>query len=98
MKYINDKNNEIIRSYRSNRKLWQRVLSFVTVLALVTNTMYTGGLLKYVDFTAILRAESAGEVPSYTTDNDASSYGSDIGFDDTGAGIKKFLDYCYYFY
>ena len=85
------------KSFRSNKRLWQRILSFITVFALVINTMYSGGLFGLLGFPMSVRAE--GEVSSYTPTNAESVFNnpSALSFADTEEGYIKFVDYCYYF-
>ena len=86
---------EWIKNLIENRKLWRRVLSFVLVLALAVNTLYSGGLLGLPIFSTVMTAEA--EEPSYTPTSDASSFDDDLSFDNSNEGKKRFCDYCYYF-
>jgi hypothetical protein len=100
MKYKNQNNTRLHGS--SKKRIWQRVLSFLLIFALVTNGTYLDGLLGMFDLSAILTAKAEGEAPSYTTSNDSSVFAiidnnTVFVFADDEAGYKKFCDYCYYF-
>lgn len=98
---LNDKKTEKPKQIRSKKGLWQRILSFITVFALVTNTMYSGELFGLFDFSTVLTVKAEGETPSYNITYGIEAFPDDtktFSFDMNDAGIKMFCDYCYHYY
>ena len=63
MRYMNNNKSEKPKLFRSNKKLWQRILSFITVFALVINTMYSGGLFGLFNFSTVMTVRAEEEAP-----------------------------------
>lgn len=98
MRYMNNNKSEKPKLFRSNKKLWQRILSFITVFALVINTMYSGGLFGLFNFSTVMTVRAEEEPPAYSPTNSVDHFsGTAFSFDYSAEGVREFIDYCYYY-
>ncbi|MBR5683089.1 MAG: hypothetical protein IKW96_07395 [Ruminococcus sp.] len=95
---MNNKKPERSQIFRSNRKLFRKLLSFITVFMLVINSMYSDGLFGLFSFSAFMTVKAEEETPSYEPTNLVGAFSStSIDFSNDADGIRKFIDYCYYY-
>lgn len=97
---MNNLNNNKSKEHRiGNKKLWQRVLSFIVVFVLVVNPLYSGELFGLFDFSFVMKAKAEEEIPAYTPTNDVSVFSgsTSFNFSNNDTDRVKFVDYCYYY-
>lgn len=75
-----------------NRKIWHRVISVITTIAIMTNILPVGELSKLISDLVTINTVAEGEVPGYTPTYTEFSNGS-VDFET----VTKFIDYCYYY-
>lgn len=98
MRYINNNKFKNPKTLRSDKKQWQRALSFIIVCTLVINTMYSGGLFALFNFSTFMSVKAEEDVLAYSPTYNVSEFsGTEHIFSDTPEGFRKFVDYCYYY-
>lgn len=98
MRYMNNKETEKSQIFRSNKKLFLKVLSFITVFMIIINSMYSDGLFGLFNFSTFMTVKAEEETPSYVPTNPVGAFTStSIDFSNDTEGVRKFIDYCYYY-